>query len=245
MWIRSALLVSSILIATGCPQQVAPAAKEVSAAPVVGAEDARVVADSSGDLYAATPTNPKESAKDTPGPGSGAPDETNGVCRLYAPKLPRPECCPRDFGLDVALVQRACGHALYLGESLHASCGFFFSGEDTTTTKPKWLRLSVALESTVAKAAAAHDERIGLRVAMDPSFRSTPVPGVEGAMWSRHEELRWALIPGWSQVRLLTWNAQSCSEEGIVEVIQHLAAAPEVPSDAPRSSLIPGASAAG
>jgi len=244
MWIRSVALVCSILISAGCPQQVAPT-KDVSPTPVVGPEDARVVADAAGDLYAATPTNPKLSEKDAPGPGSGAPDETNGVCRLYAPRLPRPECCPREFGLDVAAVQRACGHALYLGESLHASCGYFFRGEDPAE-KARWLRLSATLESTVTKAAAAHDERIGLRVAMDRSFRSTPVPGVEGAMWSRHEKLRWALIPGWSQVRLLTWNDESCSEEGIIEVMKHLAAAPEVPMDAPRAGLIPGgASAAG
>lgn len=231
---RPALLLLA-LAALGCPQRVHTEATK-DAPPAAGAADPRVHADTD-DLYRATPITAPAPAD--PALGSGAPDETNGVCRLFAPKLPAPECCPHDLGMDVEVVRRACGHALYLGESLQISCGYFFSGEDTSQ-KPRWLRLSYAQEPTAQAAAAAHDQRIGLRLARDPNFRSDPVPGVPDAYWSRHERLRWAFVPGWSRPRLLSWSEESCSDEGIVEVIRHLAGTPEIPADAPRRALLPG-----
>jgi len=236
---RSSLLVPPLLALLGCPQHVTNEQKP--AGPSVGAADPRVAADTD-DLYHANPEKP--AATPTPpaaavGLGSGVPDETNGVCRLFAPKLPNPECCPVDLGLDVAVVQRACGHPLYLGESIQASCGYFFSGEDTTK-KPAWLRLSFALESTTQAAARSHDERIGTRVAKDPSFHSEPIPGIPDAYWSRHDRLHWAFVPGWSKARLVSWSDETCSDEGMIEVLRHLAGVPEIPADAPRRALVPG-----
>ncbi|MCB9702344.1 MAG: hypothetical protein H6711_10650 [Myxococcales bacterium] len=234
---RSPLLPSAaiLLLLAACPQQVEPSPQ--TSTPLkrgeVGADDPRVVADT-GDLYPA-----RDEASDPSGPrGTGAPDETNGVCRLYAPKLPNPECCEGDLGLDVDVVKQACGYPLYLGESFHATCGYFFAG-DESAEKAKWIRLSVTHEPTVEAAAKAHDERIGYRVANDPNFHSEPVPGVEGALWSSHERLHWAFLPGWSRPRQLTWRDDSCSNEGIIEVMKQLIAAPEVPAGAPRKSMIP------
>ncbi|MEZ4452067.1 MAG: hypothetical protein R3B09_21565 [Nannocystaceae bacterium] len=237
---RNALLPSLALVGlvAACPQRVAPEAVKAAAAGP-GADDPRVVADT-GELYAKgeAPSSPADPS--VPAPGSGAPDETNGVCRLYAPKLARPECCPIDLGLDAATVQRACGHSLYLGESVHATCGYFFADDDAMATKPVSLRLSFALQATVKDAVKAHDERIAFRVANDPEFHSTPVPGIKDAYWSRHKHLRWAYLPGWSRPRLLSWNEETCSDEGILEVIRQLVAAPEVREGAPRRAKIPG-----
>lgn len=231
----SLALLCLALAATACPQRVDPEPTK-QASKGVSPDDPRVVHDTD-DLYAQRDPPPPG---DGPAPGSGVPDETNGVCRLYAPKIPRPECCAIDFGLDVAAVQRACGHSLYLGESIHASCGYHFGDDAQPTAKAKWLRLSFTLQPTTREAAKAHDERIGFRLADDPNFHSTPIPGVKDGLWSRHGDLRWAFLPGWSKPRMLSWNAESCSDEGILEVIQQLVAAPEVKEGTPRRSLIPG-----
>jgi hypothetical protein len=232
---RPLLLVpAAALLLAACPQQVAPTEKREPPQIEVSPDDPRVVADTS-DLYPAR----DEPAADGPAPGSGVPDETNGVCRLYAPKLPTPECCPKEHGLDAEVVKRACGHPLYLGESHQLTCGYYFDDEDPET-KPRWLRLSTTLEPTMEAAVKSHDERISLRVALDPNFKSEPVPGIKGAFWSRHQHLRWAFIPGWSRPRQLSWRDTSCSDEGIKEVIQALIDAPEPPAGARRKSLIPG-----
>jgi len=228
------LLPAAALLLAACPQRVEESKAEKPKAELT-AEDPRVVADTS-DLY---PARPDDNAPKKTGLGSGVPDETNGECRLYAPKLPSPECCPQDLGLNARQATAACGHTLYLGESHQMTCGYFFATEETTD-KPKWLRLSYTLEGEIDAAVKAHDERISIRVAMDPDFRSEPVPGVEGAFWSAHEHLRWAFLPGWSKPRQLTWRDDSCSDEGIKEVMRALIATPEPPAGAPRANLIPG-----
>jgi len=237
-----ALVPAAALLLAACPQHVDSSKQEKKAVEIT-ADDPRVTADTA-DLY---PVKDKDQAKDAdapaePNPGTGVPDETNGVCRLFAPKLPNPECCVQDLGFDVAVVRDACEHTLYLGESHQMTCGYFFATEETTN-KPKWLRLSYTLEQDVEGAVKAHDERISLRVAMDPDFHSDPVPGVKGAFWSTHGGLHWAILPGWSKPRQLTWRDDSCSEEGIVKIIQALVATPEIPAETPRTSLIPGAEA--
>lgn len=231
---RSWLLPSALLLAA-CPQAnpADPAAGKVAPAPVV---DGRVVADS-GDLYPAKggvvpPTPP------APSPGTGLTDETNGKCRLFAPELPDPGCCERQLGFDAAAVQAACDLKIYLGESFHGTCGYYFMADATVGGAPtKWFRLSGVVEKTAKEAAEAHDRRTRRLAGFKPS---APIPGIEGAWWSNQHDLHWAFLPGWSGIRMLTWSDASCSPAGIEEVIRQLIAAPEIAAGTPRAAMVPG-----
>ncbi len=233
-----------VLTLTGCPQTItteqerAAAAKE---AKKIAANDDRVVADS-GDLYAVRPNRPASPSRsrhdsEEKAPGSGTPDETNGVCRLFAPEHPNPLCCDVDFGFDVETVQRVCGERMYMGESFHATCGYHFfkppAGDMT------YYRLSYALGDSVEFAAGEHDERMRVQQGAPASFKSTPVPGAPGALWSSHEGINWAFLPGWSRVRQLSWRDSGCPNEKVAEIIKQLAEAPEVPSGLTRAGMIP------
>jgi len=232
-------VVSSVvgLCLTGCPQQVTPESLENKASKPdpATADDPRVAADTD-DLYPAKsapqPTEP-DRAK-----GSGTPDETNGVCRLFAPKLPEPTCCPLDLGFDVPTVQKACGKLVYLGESMHSTCGYYFL--DAEKNDQRWFRLSQDFGANVAEAAAAHDRLVATRLAKDPNFKSEPVPGVPGALWSSHDGIHWAFLPGWPSVRKFTWRDESCSQEGVAKVIKALVETPPVAKTQKRSSMVPG-----
>ncbi len=226
----------SLLCSAGCPQQVTPDSldKKAAAPDPVKPDDPRVVADS-GDLYPAKSAPPSEPEA---APGSGSSDETNGVCRLFSPKQPEPVCCPEDLGFDITKIQKHCGEFVYLGESMYGTCGYHFM--DPKTEKRRWFRLSAEEHPSAAEAAASHDQLVSTRVARDPNFKSTPVPGVPGAMWSTYNGIHWAFFPGWPQVRKLTWRDGFCSDEGIVEVIKALVATPPIAAKAPRKSLVPG-----
>jgi hypothetical protein len=224
----------------GCPTEIDPAslAPKSTAKAAVDANDPRVVKDGE-DLYpAAAIERSKEQQRPTPqaGQGSGKPDETNGVCRLFAPKLPDPECCKGEFGFDAEAVQKACGLDLYLGESFQYSCGYYFHEND----KPVWMRMGHLPDSDPKASAAAHDQKMR-DVTKNPAYASTPVPGVEGAMWSSHEGNHWAFLPGWSRVRQLSWHDESCSNEGVIAVMKQLVAAKEPEKNAKRLDLLPKA----
>jgi len=234
----SVALALPLLGLLGCTQATQPApTQQTPATPLI--EDKRVVADSE-DYYPAdrgAPNPPSTPAA----PGSGLPDDTNGKCRLFAPELPDPECCARELGFDVAAVKRACGLKLYLGESFHATCGYYFLPDVTAQgVEAKWFRLSNAKGATPQEAAATHDEYTR-KVSRDPGFTSVPVPGIPGAFWSTQDDLHWAFLPGWSVVRQFTWQSDGCSEEGIRDVLQQLITTPEIPAGSPRTSVIPGA----
>jgi len=234
----AAAVVFPLLALLGCPQatQPTPTHQTPALSPI---DDKRVVADSE-DYYPAdrgTPSEPPTPAA----PGSGLPDDTNGKCRLFAPELPNPECCARELGFNVATVKRACKLKLYLGESFHATCGYYFLPDVTAQgVEAKWFRLSSAKGATPQEAAALHDEYTR-KVSRDPDFTSAPVPGIPGAFWSTQDDLHWAFLPGWPAVRQFTWQSDACSDEGILEVIQQLIDTPEVPAGSPRTSVIPGA----
>src|SRR5688500_13899078 len=211
---RLSLAATALLL--GCPSQVdVAAARPKPAAPSVE-EDPRVVRDGE-DLYAADVIEKRQQlddavkAEEASAPGSGKPDESNGVCRLFAPELPKPECCKAEYGFDAQQVQEACGFELYLGESFQYSCGYYFH---KTGGLPSWFRMSFLPGATPAIAADAHDRKLR-RAAKDESLKSTPVPGVEGALWSGHDGLRWAFLPGWKQVRQLSWRDRECSDEAM------------------------------
>lgn len=228
----------------GCPTQAGdPYATKAKAkaAPQVGAEDPRVV-EKDGELY---PQRTIERAQerqrgteDEPSLGSGRPDETNGKCRLFSPELPHPECCNAELGFDMETAQKACGLHVYLGESHRYSCGYYFAADDGEGRR--WFRLGTLPEATAKEAADHHDRR--MKEALGDSFSgSSPVPGVEGAYWSRHENYRWAFLPGWANARQLSWQADSCSDEGIVEVIAQITAAKPAPPGEKRLAQVPKA----
>lgn len=202
--------------------------------PIVDANDPRIVHD--GDDMYAVESAPRPPAQE-PAPGSGRPDTTNGVCKLFAPKLPQPECCPFETGFDAERIKAICGHALYMGESLQQSCGYFFL-PTTDGSSPVWMRASKIAREDVAGAAADHDQRMQ-RITKNPQFASTPVPGVEGALWSSAENLHWAFLPGWNSVRLVAWRDDSCPADKMPEVLKLMAEAVEPHPEAPRPGLIP------
>jgi hypothetical protein len=172
-----------------------------------------------------------------PAPGSGKPDETNAVCRLFAPKLPKPTCCGVETGFDVETAKAACGHSIYLGESFQHSCGYYFHREQG---KPAWFRVAFVPGDSSKEAAASHDAKMK-RLTKNPDFKSTPVPGVKGAYWSDHDHLHWAFLPGWPQVRLLSWRDTSCDGAGIKKLMRKIIGARKPPKGARRPGLIPKA----
>jgi hypothetical protein len=223
---------------TACPQASEPAPEAPRREDPPNPDDKRIVADTS-DFYVAANGVPNP-APEPATRGTGKPDETNGSCRLFAPELQDPECCERQLGFDVEVVKQACGLRLYLGESFHATCGYYFLPDATTTGTPAtWFRLSVARGADAREAAESHD-RYTRQLSRDPDFRSLPIPGIAGAYWSEQDGLHWAFLPGWSQVRQFTWQAGACSDEGIREILERLVDAPEIPAGTPRTSLVPG-----
>ena len=188
------------------------------------AEDADPPPDARPDPTAPPPTD---------GRGSGKPDETNGVCRLYAPKLPNPQCCKQQLGFDVETVQKACGLDLYLGESFRGSCGYHFLAKDG---QPSWFRLSSLAERSVEDAAKTHDRKLKQR---GDYSGSAPVPGIEGATLSKYQQARWAFLPGYGgKVRQLSWSEKFCSDEAMVAVMKQLVAAKPKPPGTKRP-LVP------
>lgn len=216
------------------PQSEAQAGRSPAGVPVTAEDDPRVVRDSD-DLYAVEDA-PRPPAS-TPELGSGRPDTTNGVCKLFAPKLPEPQCCPQETGFDAEKVKQLCGHALYMGESLQGSCGYYFL-HDPSGGFPVALRASKLNLASVSEATESHDQRLAHTLKL-PDFHSTAVPGVEGAMWSRHDGVNWAFIPGWSMVRLVSWTDDACPREAMPEVLKLMVEAKEVPPHAPRPGLVP------
>jgi hypothetical protein len=220
---------------TGCPSEIDLAGRAGGGG--VGEDDPRVVRDS-GDLYASEALSTPRPAEPRPASGLGtdAPDETNGVCRLFAPRLPNPRCCPEEYGVDAARAQAVCGHGLYLGEHIRGTCGYYFASDGAGAT---WLRASfIPGEKTAQAAAAAHD-LVFQRRAKRPEFRSEPVPGLPGAMWSRDGDLNWAFIPGWSKVRRITWEDAFCPRERMFELLAEIARAKEPPPGTARVGLVP------
>ena len=187
-----------------------------------------------GDDAAAEPAGDGGDAPPS-GLGSGRPDETNGVCRLYAPKLPDPACCEANLGFDVEVVKDACNLPLYMGESFQQSCGYYFLNK---ANQQFYFRLSALAEKNVASAIRTHYRQ--------PAMANAPKAigmGVPGVLRSRLQGLNWAFLPGLGDgdsVRLLTWRDGTCPEEGLKTVVEKLVAAQKPPEGAKRS-LVPSA----
>ncbi len=206
-------------------------------------EDERVV-EIGGNLYSAKDVerNLREHRPPTDEerkPGSGKPDESNGVCRLYAPKLPEPECCNVEYGFDAEEVRKACGFPVYLGESFYYSCGYYFHHP---SGRPAWFRMTFVPGKTAEEAAKSHDRHLArLSSTGKPASPSTPVPGVPGAYWSFHDGLAWAFIPGWTKVRQLSWRDSFCDRDTVAKIIASIATAKQPAPGSPRLALVPKA----
>lgn len=237
---RAAALVLCLLVVAACPAEVTlPTRAQKPAKPAFDESDPRVVRDGE-DLYpAAAIERVEQLERDVPtsGLGSGKPDESNGVCRLYAPRLPDPECCKGEYGVDADFVAKQCGLELYLGESFQGTCGYYFH---RTGDEPRWMRASFVDGATPADAAALHDQKMK-RLTKNDAFASTQVPGVPGALWSHNDKLHWAFVPGWDKVRMVSWSVETCSDDAMAKVLGHMVAAKQPPKDAPRTGLIPRA----
>lgn len=234
-------LVPLLGLLLGCPTETGTpyGARKKTPPPQATADDPRVVV-RDGELYTQRTIERADDKLrdrgDGPSLGSGRPDETNGKCRLFAPRLPDPECCKGELGFDVDTVKQACGYDIYLGESFRLSCGYYFHHDEGS----RWLRLSMIPEAKPEQAAEHHDRKMAATLG-DKYTPSTPIPGVPGAYWSRHEQYRWAFLPGWDHVRQLSWEDRSCSDEGIVKVITQIIAAKPAPEGAERLALVPKA----
>lgn len=234
-------------LALGCPAQVDPAAmvpRKEEPKPVDEADPR--VAKIGEDLYpieAVERIEQKEKiqAAAAPAPtgsrGTGKPDETNGVCRLFAPELPNPECCNPEYGFDAELVASTCGLDLYLGESFQLSCGYYFheAGLD-----PRWFRAAFVSDGTAKEAADGHDLKLK-QLTKNPDYHSDPIPGIPGAYWSTHDGLRWAFLPGWDRVRQVSWRDEFCPPEKMADVLAKMTAAKPPERGAARVGLVPRA----
>jgi hypothetical protein len=235
--LRRSHLLLSVSLCLACPAKVpTPTAQDQSrptspdGLPIADEEDPRLVRDGE-DVYAVE-SAPRRPSEPSPALGSGKPDTTNGVCKLFAPKLPEPECCPFETGFDAEKIKQICGHQLYMGESLQQSCGYFFL-PDMQGSAPVSMRGSKINRDDLAGAVADHDQRMA-KITKNPSFASTPVPGGDGALWSTADGLHWAFLPGWKSVRLVSWADGACPPDKMPEVLALIAAAKEPPPNAPR-----------
>ena len=237
---RTALLALALpCLLTACP---APSPGNHDAQGAVPVEADPRVARHAGDLYSRRdlernlgPAGGAQEAE-APRPGSGKPDESNGVCRLYAPRLPAPECCAVELGFDEAFVRKTCGYPVYLGESFHFSCGYYFLREGKP---PAWMRLSFIPGKTPAEAAASHDRQLARLAPSAPTAQ--PIPGVPGAFWSFHDGLAWAFLPGWDRVRQLAWRDEFCDRKAMIQVIGQIVRAKQPAPGSPRDGLLPKA----
>jgi hypothetical protein len=237
--LRRGLLVGLAAFQLGCPSRVDREDPAEHAGPVTREDDPRVVRDS-GDLYSVeAPSAPLEAESNAAqGLGTGKPDETNGVCRLYAPKLKNPVCCTQEYGFDADAAKTTCGHDLYLGEHFRSSCGYYFMSPGKPYT---WIRASYLPQATTAKQAADEHDLVFQRRGGKPDFHSEPIPGISGGYWSSDEDLHWAFLPGWSKVRRITWRDDACSEDGILELLKSIHVAKEPAEGAERLALVPKA----
>ena len=237
-----AVVMPLCLSVAGCPSPVEHryGVADEPREPIVSEDDPRV-AKQGDDLYPAEVVE-RAAAKGLPpqpraGRGSGKPDESNGKCRLYAPKLPEPECCKPAFGFDVETVRDACGLEVYMGESWQNTCGYYFHTVDGRDT---WFRASFINAKTAEQAALSQARQLREKVAAT-QLQVEPVPGTKDAYWMTHDRFGWAYMGGWPAVRQFAWREDACSAEGVAEVIAEMESAAVPPKGAERLALVPKA----
>lgn len=234
------ILGAGLLTMLGCPAEVkdpTPAPEPKKAEPIIDESDPRVVKVGE-DLYAADAL-PKK-VEEVNGKGSGKPDESNGFCRLYAPKLPEPHCCLTEYGFDAEAAAKSCEKPLYLGESFQRSCGYYF--HDTASGDPVWFRTSFVDDASPQEAAEAEANRLKLRFKADVEVK--PMADTPGAYTLQYSGISYAWMagdPAWPNVRRLAWNESTCTAAGLEAVVSQMATAKAPPKGAQRPGLVPKA----
>lgn len=235
-----ATLCVGLLTTLGCPAEVKDTTPtpEPKAAPVIDESDPRVVK-VGDDLYAAD-TVPEAAEEVGNGKGSGKPDESNGFCRLYAPKLPEPHCCLTEYGFDAEAAAKSCEKPLYLGESFQRSCGYYL--HDGASGEPVWFRTSFVDDPSPKEAAEAEANRLTLRFQADVEVK--PMADTPGAYTLTYSGISYAWMagdPAWPNVRRLAWNESTCTPAGLEAVVSQMATAKAPPKGAKRQGLVPQA----
>ncbi len=236
-------LLPALVLLMACPvsNPAGGSIEIVSKNEALGTEDPRVEKRGT-DLYAvgnAPDLDPKQrqASDGNHAPGSGRPDETNGVCRLFSPQLPEPSCCPGETGFDLEDARDACGFQIYLGESLYGSCGYYFAGK---TEQPISIRVQPLGAVSVVDAAGAHDRQLS-RALKDENFKSTSIPGVKGGLWSRAtaEGFNWAFIPGWKGARQVSWTDRDCERAKMPALLEAMVRAKQPHTEDERNAFLP------
>ena len=178
-----------------------------------------------------------------PKPGAGAPDESNGACRLFAERHAEPKCCPQTYGLGIEEVASVCGYDVFLGEYLREGCRYSFY--DPTSGATTWIRLAL-LADTRPFAEVVEDSDKWLRKRKrDEDFKSTALQGPPSVAYNLVNPVGWALLGGWKRHRQATWKKGFCGDN-FTALLQRIAAAPEPDPDSGgfRRALLPAAAPA-
>lgn len=213
-------LASTLLLA--CPAEIPPEDPPPGDKVVKLTNDPRVV-ELDGELYSKDSPSIAETVAPEPTKslGTGVPDESNGQCRLYAPKLPDPRCCPDEYGFDEKSTREFCGLDVYLGESVRTSCGYFFTS--TEVVRNRSFRVARIQGDTPQSAAEGHANRLARQ--LKKPLKAEAVPGVAGAWVVNHEDMHWGFLPGWEHIRQVSWNDNSCPSGRGYDVLATMAAA--------------------
>ena len=138
-----------------------------------------------------------------------------------SPRPSDPRCCESNFGFDPALVASSCGFVAYRGESEELACVHRF--EDAGGQLHEF-RLTPILDLEFEAAIALHE-----RGEFPPTHQAGPAPD-QGPLWISTTQTRhWALIPGWSATRRLSWDPAACDSANLLPVLTAMAAAPPTP----------------
>lgn len=173
-----------------------------------------------------------------PPPGVGAPDETNGVCRLFTQGSEAPTCCPRTYGLDVAEVAEVCGYDVFLGEHVYEGCRYSFY--DSTSGSTTWIKLALLADRRPFEDVAEDSDKWLKKRKRNEDFRSTPLPGAPSVVYNLVNPVGWALLAGWDRHRQVTWKKGFCGDK-FTSMLRRISEAPPVPPDSPgfRRALLP------
>ncbi len=212
----------------GCPSSVDSQRAD-------SANDKRLTAGAEPDDLAAG------SSAEGPRPGVGAPDERNGVCRLFAERFPEPACCPRTYGIGVEEVASICGYEVFLGEYVREGCRYSFY--DSTQGVTTWIKLALLADTRpLAEIVEDSDKWIRKRK-RDEGFSSTTLPGDPSVAYNLANPVGWSLLAGWKMHRQATWRKGFCGDN-IEALLRQVANAPEPDKDAGgfRRGLLPAAS---
>jgi hypothetical protein len=133
------------------------------------------------------------------------------------PRTGAAECCESSFGFDPQLAARSCELGEYLGESEELACVHRFEDEAGRVHE---LRLTPIVGLEPAAAIALHESG-----EFQAPHQATVLDEGSGIWLSSTPTRHWALVPGWSAVRRLSWESAACSPAAMQPVLAAMAAA--------------------